>query len=176
MAAKTRIGNWLTQCKISPSCWTKQDITSTLAHKTGTYEELCKGNGQKRQGFTFLQQKFPRVSLEKLKAGIFDGPQIRELNFRWRTECNWAVCLGFSQISYHKLSWEEPVWIIRKGSWWAPEKLSKIRGSHVSQNAPFTLILRLFPSKLRKLKGGTGRAFPPRYSCHGRTLTKAGGM
>ena len=27
--------------------------------------------------FAFLQ-KFPRISMEKLKAGIFDGPQIRE--------------------------------------------------------------------------------------------------
>ena len=34
---------------------------------------------RKGKGFTFLQQKFPRVSFEKLKAGIFDGPQIREL-------------------------------------------------------------------------------------------------
>ena len=30
-------------------------------------------------GFTFLREKFPRISMEKLKAGIFDGPQIREL-------------------------------------------------------------------------------------------------
>ena len=27
-----------------------------------------------------LQQKFPHKSMEKLKAGIFDRPQIRELN------------------------------------------------------------------------------------------------
>ena len=31
------------------------------------------------RGFAFLQQKFPRISFEKFKAGIFDGPQIREL-------------------------------------------------------------------------------------------------
>ena len=29
-------------------------------------------------GFVFLQ-KFPRISIEKLKVGICDGPQIREL-------------------------------------------------------------------------------------------------
>ena len=28
-------------------------------------------------GFAFLQ-KFPRTSMEKLKAGIFNGPQIRK--------------------------------------------------------------------------------------------------
>ena len=31
------------------------------------------------RGFAFLQQKFHRISFEELKAGIFDGPQIREL-------------------------------------------------------------------------------------------------
>ena len=30
-------------------------------------------------GFAFLQDKFPRISMEKFKAGIFDSPQIREL-------------------------------------------------------------------------------------------------
>ena len=28
-------------------------------------------------GFAFLQELFPRISMEKLKAGIFDGPKIR---------------------------------------------------------------------------------------------------
>ena len=30
-------------------------------------------------GFAFLQEKFPRISMKKLKVGIYDGPQIREL-------------------------------------------------------------------------------------------------
>ena len=30
-------------------------------------------------GFTFLHKKFPRMSKKKLKASIFDGPQIRKL-------------------------------------------------------------------------------------------------
>ena len=29
--------------------------------------------------FAFLQEKFLLISMEKLKAGIFDSPQIREL-------------------------------------------------------------------------------------------------
>ncbi len=29
-------------------------------------------------GLAFLQEEFPRISMEKLKAGIFDSPQIRE--------------------------------------------------------------------------------------------------
>ena len=34
--------------------------------------------GKESGGFVFLQ-KFPRISIEKLKAGIFDSPHIREL-------------------------------------------------------------------------------------------------
>ena len=30
-------------------------------------------------GFALLQEKFPPISMEKPKAGIFDGFQIREL-------------------------------------------------------------------------------------------------
>ena len=30
-------------------------------------------------GFDFLQEKFPPISMEKLKPGIFGGPQIRKL-------------------------------------------------------------------------------------------------
>ena len=29
-------------------------------------------------GFAFFQVKFPRINIEKLKAGIIDGSQIRE--------------------------------------------------------------------------------------------------
>ena len=29
--------------------------------------------------FTFLQKKIPPISMKKLKSGIFEGPQIREL-------------------------------------------------------------------------------------------------
>lgn len=31
------------------------------------------------QCFQFISQKFPDLSTEKLKAGSFDGPQIRKL-------------------------------------------------------------------------------------------------
>ena len=42
-------------------------------------KNFVKAMDREGKGFAFLQQKFPRISKEKLKAGIFDGPQIREL-------------------------------------------------------------------------------------------------
>ena len=42
-------------------------------------KNFVKAMNREDRGFAFLQQKFPRKSMDKLKAGIFDGPQIREL-------------------------------------------------------------------------------------------------
>ena len=47
--------------------------------KLGLMKNFVKAMDRKGKGFAFLQQKFPRVSLEKLKAGIFDVSQKREL-------------------------------------------------------------------------------------------------
>ena len=79
MAAKTRIGTWFAQCKISPLVEPHKILLPPLHIKLGLMKNFVKAMDRKGKGFTFLQQKFPRVSLEKLKAGIFDGPQIREL-------------------------------------------------------------------------------------------------
>ena len=42
-------------------------------------KNFVKAMDREGRSFTFLEQKFPRVSFEKLKAGNFDGLQIREL-------------------------------------------------------------------------------------------------
>ena len=47
--------------------------------KLGLMKNFVKAMDREGRGFGFLQKKFPKISLEKLKAGIFDGPQIREL-------------------------------------------------------------------------------------------------
>uniref|UniRef100_A0A6A7G0F0 Uncharacterized protein n=1 Tax=Hirondellea gigas TaxID=1518452 RepID=A0A6A7G0F0_9CRUS len=50
-----------------------------LGHKARTNEEFCENTGQRKPSFAFMNQKFPRISEARLKAGIFDGPKIREL-------------------------------------------------------------------------------------------------
>ena len=42
-------------------------------------KSLVKAMERESGGFAFLQEKFPREIMEKLKAGIVGGPQIREL-------------------------------------------------------------------------------------------------
>ena len=47
--------------------------------KLGLMMNFMKAMNAEDNGFAFLQEKFPQISMERLKARIFDGPQIREL-------------------------------------------------------------------------------------------------
>ena len=52
---------------------------SSLHIKLGLMKNFVKALDREGRGFAFLHQKFQQKSMEKIKAGIFDGPQIREL-------------------------------------------------------------------------------------------------
>jgi hypothetical protein len=47
--------------------------------KLGLMKNFIKALDKKGRTFAFVKEKFPRISEAKLEAGIFDGPQIREL-------------------------------------------------------------------------------------------------
>ena len=47
--------------------------------KLGLTKNSVKARNQEEAAFTYLQEKFPRLSEAKLKEGIFVGPQIRDL-------------------------------------------------------------------------------------------------
>ena len=53
-------------------------LLPTLHIKLGVMK-FVKAIDKEGRGFVFLRNKFPRVNMEKLQTGIFDGPQIREL-------------------------------------------------------------------------------------------------
>jgi len=44
--------------------------------KLGMTKNFVKAMNQEEAAFTYVQEKFPRLSEAKLKAGIFTGPQI----------------------------------------------------------------------------------------------------
>ena len=54
-------------------------ILPPLHIKLGLMKQFVKAMDQNSSGFEYIARKMPGVSIEKLKAGIFDGPQIREL-------------------------------------------------------------------------------------------------
>ena len=70
-------------------------LLSPLHIKLGLMKNFVKALDREGRGFAFLGQKFPRVSREKMKAGILDGPQIRELMKDTRFE----ECLGQCELS-----------------------------------------------------------------------------
>ena len=47
--------------------------------KLGLLNNFVKAMNQDEATFTYLWEKFPRLSQEKLKEGIFIGPQIRDI-------------------------------------------------------------------------------------------------
>jgi len=47
--------------------------------KLDLIKHFVKAMNQEEAAFTYLQEKFPRLSEAKLKEGIFTGPQIRDL-------------------------------------------------------------------------------------------------
>ena len=60
-------------------CTQRQDNTPPSTYKVGTYHELVKPLDKNGECFKHICQSFPGLSIEKLKAGIFDGPDIRNL-------------------------------------------------------------------------------------------------
>ncbi|KAF2345184.1 hypothetical protein FHG87_024061 [Trinorchestia longiramus] len=53
-------------------------LLPALHIKLGLMKNFVKTLDREGGGFAFLHQKFQRKSMEKMKAGIFDGSQIRE--------------------------------------------------------------------------------------------------
>jgi hypothetical protein len=54
-------------------------LLSSMRFKLGLMQNFVKAMNQEEAAFTYLQEKFPRLSETKLKGGIFVGPQIRDL-------------------------------------------------------------------------------------------------
>ena len=54
-------------------------ILPPLHIKLGMMKQLVKALDKHDDCFNYIVKKFPGLSMEKMKAGIFDGPQIRKL-------------------------------------------------------------------------------------------------
>ena len=54
-------------------------LLTPLHIKLGFMKQFVKSLNQEGDYFRYLGNKFPSISDAKLKAGVFDGPQIRKL-------------------------------------------------------------------------------------------------
>ena len=60
--------------------WTETEYSSNRVHiKLSLIKQFTKALDKDGDYFTYLCQAFSGLTMEKLKAGIFDGPQIRQL-------------------------------------------------------------------------------------------------
>ena len=77
--------------------WLKKNHISTFAYQTRSYESARQSFEQIRRLFKYMYRTFPIQTLEKLKAGFFDGPQIRKLMTN--------SCFQESMISFEFSAW-----------------------------------------------------------------------
>lgn len=80
-------------------------ILPPLHIKLGLMKQYVKALNKDSECFQYISRKFPNLSMEKLKAGIFDGPQIRKLVND--TE------FGSSMSEIEKNAWDSFVWVIQ---------------------------------------------------------------
>ena len=54
-------------------------LLPSMHWKRGLMKNFVKAMNQEESAFTYLREKFPRLSKAKLREGIFIGPQMRDL-------------------------------------------------------------------------------------------------
>ncbi|GBM61396.1 hypothetical protein AVEN_70760-1 [Araneus ventricosus] len=57
----------------------KENILPAIHIKLGIMKQLVKAMDTNKATFTYLREKFPRLSKAKIKEGIFVGPKIRDI-------------------------------------------------------------------------------------------------
>jgi hypothetical protein len=64
--------------EIQPLVELSKILLQSMHLKLGLTKDSVKAMNQEEAAFTYLREKFPRLSEAKLKEGIFIGPQIRD--------------------------------------------------------------------------------------------------
>lgn len=80
-------------------------ILPPLHIKLGLMKQFVKALDKDGECFKYITRMFPKLSTEKTKAGIFDGPQIRKLI----NDPNFTNCL----TGVEKSAWNEFVWVVK---------------------------------------------------------------
>ena len=81
-------------------------ILPPLHIKLGLMKQFVKALDQNGRCFKFICQKFPGLSTEKLKASIFDGPQIRQL-------IKYSASFEASMTAQERLTWKSFVAVVQ---------------------------------------------------------------
>lgn len=80
-------------------------ILPPLHIKLGLMKQYVKALNKDGECFKYITKLFPKLSTEKTKAGIFDGPQIRKLI----NDSNFTNCMTVVE----KSAWNEFVWVVK---------------------------------------------------------------
>ena len=75
----SRPQTWWSQYTTWATWWYKESCILASAHQTGFNKKFVKALKTEGDCFKYLILAFPGLSVEKIKAGVFDGPQIWQL-------------------------------------------------------------------------------------------------
>ena len=138
-------------------------------------KNFVKALDTKDREFAFLHQKFQQKSMEKIKAGIFDGPQIRELIKDTSFDMHWILLNslpGCPYVRHCKLPWQPQKFPVSQGGWWVNGEFLSNWCTHVSENAFPPVSSGVFSRELWRLQWRTGWALSQRYQWYGETLSR----
>jgi len=80
-------------------------------------KNFVKAMNQEEAAFTYLREKFRRLSEAKLKEGIFIGPQIRDII---KDECFDKLLQGDEKAAWDRFK------LVVKGNFWGKQKGLKL--------------------------------------------------
>lgn len=94
----------ISSVQTSPIVESDNIILPALHIKLGLMKNFVKRLGKTNsEGFLYLVAKFPKISNAKIKEGIFDGPQIRQLMH----DLNFEETLEYNELE----AWQSFIWV-----------------------------------------------------------------
>ena len=142
--------------------------------KLGLMKYFVKAMNQEETAFTYLWEKFPRLSEAKLEEGIFIGPQIRDII---KDEYFDKLLQGDEKMAWDSFKFcSKSIFGKQKGSklWGACKQpfaeLPKIRLQHVTKNTFRSLAFGFFPGELWCSGWRTRRTLSSRHFFNGEEI------
>jgi len=144
--------------------------------KLGQMKNFWKVVNQEEAAFTYLWEKFPRLSEAKLKEGIFIGTQIRDII---KDEYFDKLLQGDETTAWDSFKFVVKVFLGNRRAQNYAElvnnlfaELPEIRMQHVTKNTLPSLAFGFFPGELLWSEWWIRRAFPSRHFFNGEEISR----
>ena len=164
------------ECGKSTTSGTKKILLPSMHLKLGLMKNSVKAMNQEETAFTYLREKFPRLSEAKLKEGIFIGRQIWDII---KDEYFDRLLQGDEKAAWDSFKFVVKVFLGNRRAQNYAElvnnlfaELPEIRMQHVTKNTLPSLAFGFFPGELLWSEWWIRRAFPSRHFFNGEEISR----